>query len=188
MSPNEPSVRAGQNTGMSFCANSQRSSVGRRSRGFIHFVRPVVYRFLVVDLLAQSADEGARGPHLPALLLLREHRVEDGGQPVLELAVVVVGHDEVAYAVHAPPAEVRAVHAEVGEVRLAEAFDEVLLDPTGGGHDRVDVLVLDEVQDDLAEARGDEVRGVAEEDVALRLGADVGREVFFRFVLGYGLV
>jgi hypothetical protein len=45
------------------------------------------------------------------------------------------------------------------------------------------VLVLHEVQDDFAEARGYEVRGVAEKDVAARSGAEVGVSTFLRFIV-----
>ena len=125
---------------------------------------------------------------MSGLLLLREHRVQDGSKPVLELAVVVVRHDEVPDAVHATPAQVCAVHVEVCEVRFPEALDEVLLDAPGSGHDRVDVLVLDEVEDDLTQARGDQIRRVAEEDVTLGLRAYFWREVFLGLVFRDRLV
>ena len=190
MSPSEPSVRAGQKTGMSFYTEQttlSRGGAGTRDTS-IHFVRPVIYRFLVVDLLAQPPDERARRPHLPRLLLLREHGVEDGREPVLELAVVVVRHDEVPDAVHATPAQVCAVHVEVCEVRFPEALDEVLLDAPGSGHDRVDVLVLDEVENDFTQPGRNKVRSVAQEDVALGLRAHLRREILLRLVFGDRLV
>ena len=77
---------------------------------------------------------------------------------------------------------------EVCEVGWAEALDEVLLDAAGGGDEAGDVFVLDEVQDDLAQAGGDEVGGVAEEDGAAGVGADARVEEFFRLVLCDGVV
>jgi hypothetical protein len=145
----------------------------------IHFVCPVVYGLFVINLLAQATDERARGPHATTSRLLRKHRVQYRGQPVLEFAVVVVRHDEVADTVHAASAQVRAIKGEVGEIGFAKAFDKVLLDAAGGGDDARDVLVLHEVQDDFAEARGYEVRGVAEKDAAARSGAEVGVSTFF---------
>ncbi len=189
MSPKEPSVNAGQKTGMSFYAKQSLSAGSVQTRKTsIHFVRPVIYRFLVVDLLPQPPDEGARRPHLPGLLLLRKHGVQDGRQPVLELAVVVVRDDEVADAVHAPFPQFRAIHVEVSQVGFAEALDEVFLDPSRGGHERANMLMLDEVEDDLPQPRGDEVGCVAQEDVALRLRADLRGAVLFGFVFGDRLV
>ena len=143
------------------------SSSGGALGNAAYFVSPIVHRLLVVDLLAETADDGAGGPDGALRSLFLEHLVQDGNHPVLELAVVVVRHDEVTYAIHAAPPQVRAVKVEIGEVRLAEALDEVLFDAASGGHERADVLMLHEVQDDLAQARGNEVRGVAQENVAL---------------------
>lgn len=131
--------------------------------------RPVIHRPLVIDLLAQPMNHLARRPAKlgvgPARrLLLGKHRVEDGHDPVLEGAVVGVGHDEVADAVEALGAQRGAGGAEGGEVGRAEAFDEVFFDAAGGGDDGGDVPVLDEVAEGAAEAGGDEVGGVAEED------------------------
>jgi hypothetical protein len=72
---------------------------------------------------------------------------------------------------------------KVGEVCFAEALDEVLLDTAGGGDDARYVLVLHEVHDDFAEAGGYEIRGVSEEDVAARSGAEVGVGTFLGFIL-----
>ena len=115
----------------------------RKSR--IHFICPVVYRFLIIDLFAKPVDKCARGPNLTRLVLLLEHLVEDGHEPVLELAVVVVWHNEVSDAVHPTATEGRAVEGKVREVGLAEAFDEVLLDPACGGDECTNVLVFDEM-------------------------------------------
>jgi hypothetical protein len=48
--------------------------------------------------------------------------------------------------------------------------------------------VLHEVQENLAEARGYEIRGIAEKDVAARSGADVWIGEFIRFIVGDWLV
>lgn len=152
-------------------------------RWCIYFVCPVVYGLFVVDLLAQATDKRARRPYAPTGLLLCKHRVQYGCQPVLEFAVVVVRHDEVANPIHAASAQVCAVEGEISEIGFAEAFDEVLLDAAGGGDEARDVLVLHEVQNDFAKARGYEIRGVAEEDVAARSGAELGAGTFVRFIL-----
>ena len=127
----------------------------------------------VGDLGAEAGGDGAGGPDeavgvvgagAAGGFLLGEHGVEDGEEPVFEGAVVAVGDDEVADAVEAAVAEGGAVGGEGGEVGGCEAFDEVLFDAAGGGDDGGDVGVLDEVAEGGAEARGDEVGGVAEEE------------------------
>ena len=154
MSPSEPSVRAGQKTGMSFYTEKVPFNypvwVENVRKSCIHFICPVVYRFLIIDLFAKPVDKCARGPNLTRLVLLLEHLVEDGHEPVLELAVVIVGHNQVPDAVHAAAPQVRTVHVEVSEVCLTQAFDEVFLDTPCRGDNRADVLVLDEVKDDFA--------------------------------------
>lgn len=148
---------------------------------------PVEDRALVVDLLSEAVDDLARTPPdafavaaRRCALLFVHHLIEDGHDPVFKLAVVVVRDEEVADAVQAPPAESCAVVVEFavrGEERRTEALDQVFLDPTCGGDETVDVVVLDEEADHFAESGRDEVRGVAEEDGAARLGAD-GRVEF----------
>lgn len=102
-----------------------------------------------------------------------EEGVEDGDDPVFEEAVVGVWDDEVADAVHAFLAQVGAVGGEAAEVGGAETFDEVFFDAAGRGDDGGDVFVFDEVAEDGAEAGGDEVGGVAEEDGGFGVGFGV---------------
>ena len=149
----------------------------------IHFVCPVVHRLFVINLLTQATDERARCPYHATGPLLFKHRVQYRRQPVLEFAVIVVRYDEVADTIHAASAQVCAIEVEVGEICFAQAFDEVLLDTTGGGDDACYVLVLHEMQNDFAEAGGYEIRGVSEKDVAARSGARVGVGTFLRFIL-----
>ena len=148
-------------------------------------VGPVEDGGFVGDFGAEAGDDGARGPDEAVLwvvggclvsfsrgFLLREHGVEDWDDPVLKGAVVAVGHDKVADAVHAFFPQVGAVGAEGGEIGGGEAFDQVFFDATSCRDNRGDVAVLDEVAEGGAEARGDEIGGVAEEDG--RFGAGVG--------------
>ena len=145
-------------------------------------VRPVEDRGLVGDLGAQAGDDGAGGPDEAVRVggggrfggfLLGEHGVEDRDDPVFEGAVVAVGDDEVADAVHALFPQAGAVGAEGGEVGGREAFDQVFFDAAGGGDDGGDVGVLDQVAEGGAEARGDEVGGVAEEEGGFGAGLGV---------------
>ena len=149
----------------------------------IHFVRPVVHRLFVINLLTQATDERARCPYHATSPLLFKHRVQYWHQPVLEFAVIVVRYDEVADTIHAASAQVCAIEVEVGEICFAQAFDKVLFDTTGGGDDACYVLVLHEMQNDFAEAGGYEIRCVSEKDVAARSGAKVWVGTFLRFIL-----
>ena len=97
---------------------------------------------------------------------------ENGDNPVLELAVVVVWNQQVSDAIHALLPQLGAVQIEVGEIGFPKTLDKVFFDAARRGHDCRDMLVLDEVEDDFAEAGGDEVGGVAKEDLASGIGAD----------------
>lgn len=71
---------------------------------------------------------------------------------------------------------------KVGKVSLAEAFDEILLDPTCSCDDRSDVFVFHKVQYDLTQTRRDQIRGVPQEDVTSCLCSDFRRKRIFRFI------
>ena len=98
MSPSEPSVSAGQKTGMSFCNVLQPLSYTAKTD--IHFIRPIIYRFFVIDLFSESPYERARGPHFACLFLFGQHGVKNRGEPVLEFAVIIIRDNEVADSVH----------------------------------------------------------------------------------------
>src|SRR5579863_9466146 len=135
----EPSVNAGQKTGISFCSKVS-GSPWRNCRTY--FICPVVHGLLVINLLPQAADERARRPHLAICLLFLKHRVQYWGQPVFEFAVVVVRHDEVTDTIHAASPQVSAIEGEVSEIGFSEALDKVLLDAARDGNDASDVLVF----------------------------------------------
>lgn len=132
-------------------------SDGRAENWDVILIGPVVDRTLVVDLLAEAMDDlGGRPVDLLigtlAGLLLLQHFVEDGHDPVLKGAVVGVGDDQVTDAVEALAAEVGTGRAERADVGVAETLDEILLDAAGGCHDGRDVVVLDEPAEDAAQA------------------------------------
>lgn len=133
---------------------------GRAEDGDIVLGRPIADGRLVIDLPAQPADDLARRPahgvrRVSSILLLVQHGVQDGHDPVFEEAVVGVGHDEVADAVHALGAQGGAVGGEGAEVGGREALDEVFLDAAGCRDDGGDVSVLSEVAEGFAQAGGD---------------------------------
>lgn len=118
--------------------------------GYVVFVRPVADRRLVIDLSAEPVYHFARRPAHGrlgpgTLLLLLQHRVEDGDDPVFEQAVVGVRHEQVADAIHALRSQGGAVGGEGAEVGGGEAFDEVFFDAAGGRDNGGDVPVLGEV-------------------------------------------
>ena len=133
-----------------------------------HFVRPVVYRLFVIDLLPQATNERARRPYLTTGLLLLEHCIQYWRKPVFELAVVVVRYNKISDTIHAASTEVGAIEREVGEIGLPETFDKVFLDAAGGGHDTCDMSVLHEVQNNLTQPGGYKVRSVAKKYVTAR--------------------
>lgn len=56
------------------------------------------------------------------------------------------------------------IQVELSQNGGPETLDEILLDPSSGGHQAVNELVLRKESDDLPETRGDEVRGVAKKE------------------------
>lgn len=61
---------------------------------------PVVDALFIVDLLAETVDDLAGSPlDLLRTLLLLDHLVKDGHNPVFKLAVVGVGNQEISNAV-----------------------------------------------------------------------------------------
>lgn len=67
-----------------------------------YLVTPVVYALLVIDFLAKTVDDCAWRPlDLLWPLLLLDHLVENGHDPVFECAVVRVGHEQVTDTIQA---------------------------------------------------------------------------------------
>ncbi len=128
--------------------------------------------------------DGTRCPDiLDVIALLFPHLVQYRHDPVFEFAVIVVGHDQVAYPIEASLSQTGTVCGKIAEVGWAEAFDKVFLDATRCGDQRIHMLVLHQIPDHVAQAGRDEIRGVAEEDVTPRVAAHLGVEK----VVGLGL-
>lgn len=64
------------------------------------------------------------------------------GQPVFELAAVVIRHDGVTNTIHATFPQVSTVKVEVGKMPASKVLDEVLLDTASNGNEARDALVL----------------------------------------------
>lgn len=95
-------------------------------------------------------DDLAGGPVqrlvcLLARFLLLQHLVKKRNHPVLESAVVAVGHDEVADPVHALLPQSRTGRREGAQVGWRQTFDEILLYAACRRHNGRDVVVLDQV-------------------------------------------
>lgn len=138
---------------------------------------PVQHGGLVVDALAEQLDERARRPHDGAALLLLERVVQQRHDPILEFAVVLIGHEQVADAVQTALAQVGAVEAEGTDAGGTQTLDEILLDAARGGDDDVDAAVAYQEVERLAQAGGDHVGGVAEEDAALCVARHAGAQL-----------
>lgn len=79
--------------------------------------------------------------------------IEDGVNPVLEFAVVVIGDNKVSNAIEATFSELGSVKGEACNPGISEAFNKVLLDTSSGGDNGIDHFVLDEVTNGFAHAR-----------------------------------
>mmetsp|Transcript_29539 Transcript_29539/g.72876 ORF Transcript_29539/g.72876 Transcript_29539/m.72876 type:complete len:485 (+) Transcript_29539:130-1584(+) len=160
---------------------------------------PVVDALLVVDLEAHPPDHARRRPRLPAHDRLVRHLVEQRHEPLLELAVVLVGHEHVPDAVQPLQPQRLAVelepvdHARVEsgvppQVRGREALDEILLDAPRRGDDAVHHLVLAQEADRLAHPARRHVARVAQEDGRPRVLPHLGVPELVRLVLLDGLI
>ena len=90
----------------------------------------------MVDLFAQPLGNTARRPNDPLLPLLSQHRIKNWGNPVLELAIVIVGDDKIPDSVHSLRPQLRTIKIEITQVCMSKAFDKILLDPTRSSDDR----------------------------------------------------
>lgn len=130
---------AGQNTGMLFWMNVHQPNSEIAPAGVsVHHaysVSPIIHRFLIVDLLSQAVDHSARCPHLTRSLLLLQHGIQNGIHPILEFAVIVVGHNEVSDAIYTSVSKIRPTQVEVAQVGFAEALDKVLFNPPRSRHE-----------------------------------------------------
>ena len=66
--------------------------------------------------------------------LFLEHGIENGHDPVLKLAVVVVGYKQIANSVDAFHSQILTSERELTEVGRSKALDEVLLYASSCGH------------------------------------------------------
>ena len=130
---------------------------GRRTGDeiFVHFVGPVVHRFLVIYFLSQSSNERARAPNLASFLLLCKHRIEDWDEPIFKFAVVVVWNYKISDTVQTSPTQIRSVQVKISQIGLPETFYEVFFYTASGGHNSFDMLVFHEMENDFAQTRRD---------------------------------
>lgn len=70
-------------------------------------------------------------------LLVLKHFVEQWNHPVLELAIVIVGHQKVADTIDALLAQFLAGQFERTDISWSQAFDEVLFDSTSCCHNTI---------------------------------------------------
>ena len=153
-----------------------------------HFIRPVIHRFFVVDFFPKAADYRTGGPHLTSRLLLRQHCIENRHQPILELAIIVVRHNEISNPVQTSPTEVCAVKVPVSKVCLAEAFYKVFFNPACSRHNCRDMSVLHQIQKDFAESGRNEIRSISEENTTSSLFPDLRIPILIVLVLFKRLV
>ena len=66
--------------------------------------------------------------------LFLEHGIENGHDPVLKLAVVVVGHEQITDSVDALHSQILTSERKLTEVGRGKALDKVLLYASSCGH------------------------------------------------------
>lgn len=114
----------------------------RAENGNVVLVRPVVDGVLVVDGLAKTIDDTAGSPARALAHLLVSHLLQHRHHEVLELAIVIVGDEQVAQAVDTLFAQVAALQLEVAQIRVSQALDEVFFDTTSSSDDGMNQVVL----------------------------------------------
>jgi len=72
-------------------------------------------------------------------LLLCEHAIKNGCDPVLELAIVVIGHEHVANPVQALFAQCPPIKVKISKIRVSKALDKVLLHTTSRGDNDINL-------------------------------------------------
>jgi hypothetical protein len=100
-------------------------------------------------------------------LLFFQHLIKNRHNPLLELDVVVIGYQEISDAIDSLQSQLPPRKTEISEEGRSQTFDEILLNATSSGHNYIYHVVPDEVSERISDARGDEVRGVAEKDRAV---------------------
>lgn len=102
----------------------------RRSRctASRYFICPVIYRFFIIYFFSKPPYERTRCPDISGRLLFSNHLIQNGSEPVFELAIVVVRHNEISYPVHPASSQVCAVQIKISKVCLPKALYEIFLD------------------------------------------------------------
>jgi len=153
------------------------------SRSAAHFVGPIVNRLFVVDLLSQPSDERAWCPNDSGRLLLYKHGVQNRGEPILKLAVVVIWDNEISDAIHALLPQFGTVQVEIRQVSLTQTFDKVLFYPTCCCDESSHMSKFDKMENDLAQSRRNQIGGVTQKDVTASIGPDSGIQIFLDLVV-----
>mmetsp|Transcript_6593 Transcript_6593/g.14353 ORF Transcript_6593/g.14353 Transcript_6593/m.14353 type:complete len:419 (-) Transcript_6593:4-1260(-) len=164
---------------------------GRAEYRDVVLISPVENALVVVDLLPEAGDEfgggdrersfrwrvlvvisrsalcgGYQFPRLigPPGVLLIVHPRYQRGHPVLELAVILVRHQQVPDAVDALLPQRLPRQFKISHIRVLETFDNVLLYSPRRRHYHIHHFILGQKFDDLALPARDLVGGVRQED------------------------
>ena len=72
-------------------------------------------------------------------LLLREHAIKNRCDPVLKLAIVVIGHKHVANPVQSLLAQSPPIKVKITKIRVSKALDKVLFHTTSRGDNDINL-------------------------------------------------
>lgn len=116
-------------------------------------------------------DDFRWSPNDVFFLLFFEHFIQNGHDPILELAIVIIGYQQISDPVDALISQRPSVQSEIADESRGQTLDEVFFDAAGRGHDTVDHGVLGQEPDCLPHAARGHVRGVTQENGAIVLPA-----------------
>ena len=73
---------------------------GSRWTVSLYFICPVIYRFFIIYFFPKPPNERTRCPDISGRLLFSNHLIQNRSEPVLELAIVIVRHNQISYPIH----------------------------------------------------------------------------------------
>jgi hypothetical protein len=128
----------------------------------------------MVDFLSNFGNQHARRPNRTLFLLLLVTILYNRHEPCLKLFIVLRRYNKITDSIEASAAEILTVKVEVTDESWLHALHDVFFNTTACSHNRLNHLVLAEILNVLAHATRRHVRGVAKENSAASILADLG--------------
>ncbi len=166
MSPSEPSVNAGQNTGMSFYLLAPflvQSYLGC----------PIINRRWIINFCTKSMNNSWRRPWLYWSNLFIHHCIQYRHDPIFEFAVVIIGHKKIAYSIETLFAKIWALEMKITKYGWSQTLDQVFLHSTGSSYNTINQFVFCKEANRLSQTRRYEIGRVAKKNLALCFLSDL---------------